>query len=40
MFALKFKTFNVHHWFADFTEFADFPMTLKVKQSHYRPGKA
>ena len=40
MFALKYKTFNVHHWFAAFVVFAYFPMIHKVKQSHYRPGEA
>jgi hypothetical protein len=40
MFALKYKNFNVHHWFADFARFADFSVTLKVNQSHYRPGQA
>jgi hypothetical protein len=40
MFPLKYKTFNVHHWFAAFAGFADFPVTLNVKLSHYRPGVA
>jgi len=38
MLFLKYKTFNVHHWFAAFAGFADFPMTLKVQQSHYKSG--
>jgi hypothetical protein len=40
MFALKYKNFNVHHWFVAFARFADFPVTLKVKQSPYRPEQA
>ena len=40
MFPLKYKTFNVLHWFAASAVFADFPMTLKVKQPHYKPGQA
>jgi len=40
MFPLKYKTFNVLHWFAASAVFADFPMTLKVKQTHYKPGQA
>jgi len=40
MFALKYKTSDAHHWLVAFAGFADFSVTHKVKQSHYRPRQA